>query len=125
MYDDAQVHFTLLSGPRGGGERRAQLSLVPAEGAFDLPALAVGLMEKASLHLTTIFGFRPLAGLRPTLGWDQTVCAQLLSDQGVHRFRIVTGVEDGAPKRHALPRGAQQGRGLAQIATRAERDFRR
>lgn len=125
MYDDAHVHFTLLSGPRGGGERRAQLALVPAEGALDLPALSVRLLEEASLHLTAILGFGPLAGVWPALGWDETVRAQLLSDQGVHRFRIVTGVEDGAPEGHALPRGAQQGRGLADVATRAERNFRR
>ena len=63
MYDDAHVHFTLLSGPGCGGERRAQLPLVPTEGALDLPALAVGLMEEVSLHLTAILGFRPTRAL--------------------------------------------------------------
>src|SRR5690242_20048766 len=76
--EDAELTFPLAGLVRLGPEGAPEPPLVPAEGGFGLPALAVhptvattpGLLTEPLDHLPAVSGLRPLAAPAAAVQWD-------------------------------------------------------
>lgn len=116
MNDYLSENLALLAWPTGGSEGGAQTALVSAEHAFDLPALTVHSIEKPAFHLATIFFLGPLSGGSASLRRDKTVCAELLADEHVDVFRIVSCIKNRSSEGYTLRGISKDSRRLASIA---------
>lgn len=99
MDEEAEAELTAAALVGRGGECRAEAALVLAEGALDLPALAVAFLWKVLGHLPPVLAGRPTLGRSPAPWRDYAVRAQFLPDQRVMLFGVIAGVGHHLVKR--------------------------
>ena len=125
MHEDAQADLPLLACPGARAQRRSQPPLVAADGALDLPTLAVDLPREVAPHLSPIGASGPLARTSALLGRDDALPAEFLPDQYVRVLGVVAGIQKHQAKPAALPCLPQDSGALAHVVAGTARHLRR
>ena len=126
MGQHAEIALALARCIGSTAQRGAEQTLMPREGAFRLPALAILPPVEPSFHLPSVLRPRPLAALAATVDRDDSRAhPQIFATQAMMLFAIEGGVaEDAVPtNEHAC---LFQSRGeLGGIIARTRADGRR
>lgn len=114
------MNFRLTRGLRARSQGRAEPSLVPGEGAFDLPALMINAFEEPLLHLPAIARGGPLARASGVDRDDRLGHVQLLAGDLVVGLRIKRRIgQQAVPPKRFRP-CAQQRDQLRRVVRRAQ-----
>lgn len=120
MGEYAEADFVLLCGPGGGAQGRSEQPFVAAEGAFDLPALAVVRGGKVLFHLPPIRRGGQFVRARSVACGDDARGAQLVADQRMDGFGVVAGIEQRLIEGQAAMSLAQDRRRFEGVAARSQ-----
>jgi len=93
-----QQHLAILSPVTAGMDPTTQPTLDHAEHGFDLPALAVLLPGKTSLHQAAVFPGRLFPGGPSAFGRDDTFDLILIPSALVVGFAVISGIGQNRPE---------------------------
>src|SRR3990170_4436186 len=93
MCENSQQAFAILArlarGPQGGAEQ----AFVSGNSTFNLPAIVIQMLMKALLHLSSVFGRRPLAATASDVERDHCGAdTESFSTKTVIVFSVVGGI---------------------------------
>lgn len=89
---------------------------MPAENAFDLPALSVNALKEAALHLAAIRGGRPAARSPAAFDGCNAVGSEFVTDHFMKGLGVAAGIPDRAPEAYP-PMGFAQHNGCFDCVT--------
>ena len=125
MSENAHIDFSHLTMPRGRAQCRAEETFAAAEGALDLPSLAIRFAREAPAHQSPVFCARPFVSRASAFWRNGAFGADLLADEHVEFFDIVFGVKEDVFHGRSSGGRAYEFFCLDSVAPRSQRDLRR
>lgn len=123
MNQESEIDLALLCHPGGGPQCRTHSAFQAAEGALDLPPLAVGFLGEIALHDSAVLAAWFLSAGTAQQRRNNALGGEVLSDEAVQGFGVIGGIEK-YPSGWAAPLGAfEDVAGVARVVAGTLGDF--